>query len=231
MDPQTSLTPPYPAAAGVICRCCQSNNVNCLGAKKSAFTTRSFEFYVCRNCSFQFVEPVEDFTIYNDAYYAGKGPDPTVNYEEEYRDYAAGDRILEYEDLLRIVRNCLELRDDDESLKWLDFGSGAGGLLRYLRDHVDRIASGKQLQLFGHDVGTYAVRLAQNDGFSILSLDDLQSMEGVFHVISCIDVIEHLPTPAPVIGLFGQLLRPGGVLLLTTGNMHSPAARWRGIHF
>ncbi len=232
MDPATSLMQPSRCSTRVRCRGCQSDDVRLIGVKNGAFAHRPFEFYACATCSFQFVEPVLDFSIYDDAYYAGKGPDPAVNYEQEYEDYTAGGRILEYQDLLQIARTSLQLPDHGSDVEWLDFGCGAGGLLRFLRDHANwGVGTGKRLNLTGHDVGSYARRLAEEDGFAILPLERLQAMDEAFHIISCIEVLEHLPSPMDVIALLGRLLRPGGVLLLTTGNMHSLAARCRGIHF
>jgi SAM-dependent methyltransferase len=232
MDTATSLMPPSRLPTGVRCRCCGSADVRLIGTKDGAFAHRPFKFYACGSCSLQFVDPVLGFSIYDDAYYAGRGPDPAVNYEEEYQDYTAGGRILEYQDLLQIARMSLRLPDDRSTVEWLDFGCGAGGLLRFLRDQSTRLAwPGKRLNLFGQDVGSYATRLAENDRLAILPLEHLHTMREAFHVISCVEVLEHLPSPTDIIDLFGKLLRPGGVLLLTTGNMHSLAARWRGIHF
>jgi 2-polyprenyl-3-methyl-5-hydroxy-6-metoxy-1,4-benzoquinol methylase len=46
-----------------------------------------------------------------------------------------------------------------------------------------------------------------------------------------IEVIEHLPDPSAAIALISRLLKPGGLLLLTTGNLDSPVARRQGIHY
>jgi SAM-dependent methyltransferase len=54
---------------------------------------------------------------------------------------------------------------------------------------------------------------------------------GSFDVISCIEVIEHTLEPKEVVTEIARLLKPEGLLLLTTGNMHSPVARMRGFRF
>jgi SAM-dependent methyltransferase len=74
--------------------------------------------------------------------------------------------------------------------------------------------------------------LKRNDGFRILDLDELsREPDGGYDIISMIEVIEHLPDPAAAIRLIARLLRPGGLLLLTTGNLDNPVARRHGIHY
>ena len=115
-------------------------------------------------------------------------------------------------------------------LRWLDFGCGAGAFLKYLRERGS--LAGRPLELTGHDVGSYADLLRTKDGFRILDLDQLRAEPAeTYDVISMIEVLEHLPAPLEPLALVARLLKPGGLLLLTTGNLDSPVARRQGIHY
>lgn len=211
------------------CRACGSGRTRLRGRKLGTYLRREFDFHDCDDCGFLFVEPFSGFAIYDDAYYRGAGPDPYVDYEAEYSDWRGSDRRHEFADVLRIARGHLA-GDPGKSVRWLDFGCGAGALLKCLRE--TGALGGRTLEVTGHDVGSYADRLRERDGFRILGLADLAALpDASFDVISMIEVIEHLPEPAEPVKLAARLLRPGGLLLLTTGNLGSPAARRAGLAY
>ena len=212
------------------CRCCGSNRVRLRGRKPGEFLRREFEFHACDDCGFMMVEPFSGFEIYNDAYYRGAGPDPFVDYEAEYHNWRQSDRMLEFDDLASIAATHAAAAPAAASLRLLDFGCGAGGFLKYLRARGD--LAGRPLDLTGHDVGSYADQLRDKDGFRILDLDALaREPDATYDIISLIEVIEHLPAPLEPMRLVARLLKPGGLLLLTTGNLESSIARRQGIHY
>jgi SAM-dependent methyltransferase len=238
MSPALSSSPPL-AVSKPRCRICNSFLVQDKGAKQGSFIAEEFRFYQCRECSFRFVEPVTDFGVYDDAYYAGQGADPLVNYHEEYSNYRSTSRRFEFAGLVRFAQEHLQElpaagRAGQDSVTWLDFGCGAGGLLKYLRDLGELTCRGIHAPLHpvGHDVGSYSERLKNEDNFEILSWDQLdKNCPARFDIISCIEVIEHIPFPRPVIELLARSLKPGGLLILTTGNLDCPLAKLQGIHF
>jgi hypothetical protein len=89
------------------CRVCDSVNIKLKGVKRGRFVDADFYFYDCRDCGFLFVDPITDVNVYNDAYYAGHGIDPLVNYQEEYTKYASTARRFEFEDFVRFAQNHL----------------------------------------------------------------------------------------------------------------------------
>jgi SAM-dependent methyltransferase len=232
---QAARRRPAPRRGAPACRCCGSPRTVRRGEKHGNFLHRDFEYFACADCDFLFVEPFAGYAIYNDDYYQGRGPDPYVDYASEYADYRRTDRGHEFEDLARIAGDFFSPSAHPAAapaspLAWLDFGCGAGGLLKFLRE--GGTLAGRPLELTGHDVGSYAEKLKQRDGFRVLDLAELTALpDAQFDLISMIEVIEHIPEPSPTIALAARLLKPGGLLILTTGNMDCPVARRHGLNF
>ncbi|HEU5077722.1 MAG TPA: class I SAM-dependent methyltransferase [Opitutaceae bacterium] len=219
----------------ITCRCCGSQNTAFVGKKRGEIMEREFHYYRCVDCSFLFISPYLGPEIYNDAYYRGEGPDPLVNFAQEYNDYRSTDRVLEFNDILRLAREHLARADFAGSeIAWLDFGCGAGGFLKFLRDQktVRVFKNDVPIAYAGSDVGAWANRLRQQDGFTVYEVDGLRSLpDASFDVISAVEVLEHIPDPNEVMRLLSRLLKPGGLLLLTTGNMNCSFARRKGIQY
>ncbi len=173
--------------------------------------------------------------IYDEAYYAGRGVDPLVDYESEYTNYRATPRVEEFAGLVALVQDHWTRSGSKAAdLRWLDYGCGAGGLLKFLRDRgrLGDHETGPRIVASGFDVGTYADRLRAVDQLDVHTAATLGALpDGQFDVISLVEVIEHLEQPMPVLGAVSRWLKPGGLLLLTTGNLASPLARWQGIRF
>jgi SAM-dependent methyltransferase len=186
----------------------------------------TFKLFKCLDCSFQFVLPVVDpASLYTADYYRGRGADPIVNYEEEFRDPFRSPRLFEFNDLTRIVRK-LKAERTSQQLQWLDYGCGSGALLRFLTEQKTL-----QVHAAGFDESAFSQQL-KDQGFEFYDRNGLQMLPSEsFDVITCIEVIEHTLEPKEVVTEISRLLKPEGLLLLTTGNMHSPLARIRGFHF
>ena len=186
----------------------------------------TFKLFECLDCSFQFVRPVIDpASLYTADYYRGRGADPIVDYEEEFRNPFHSPRLFEFNNLIQIVRK-LKAEATSRPLQWLDYGCGNGALLRFLAEQKDL-----QVHAAGFDESAVSQRL-NIQGCELHDRNALQMLpSGSFDVITCIEVIEHTLEPKAVVAEIARLLKPQGLLLLTTGNMHSPVARMRGFRF
>src|SRR5207249_10956114 len=75
-----------------------------------------------------------------------------------------------------------------------------------------------------------AVDVARDRGLPVTcgTILDLARTRAQFDVITMWDVIEHLPDPAGALETMRRLLRPGGLLAISTMDVDAPVARLLG---
>lgn len=108
-------------------------------------------------------------------------------------------------------------------------------------DHVKHLdvgcATGTNVQIFaelgldacGVDPSEQPILLGQNAGRKLFkgTLDEVNFPSESFDLISSYEVIEHIPTPVEFLREITRVLKPGGVLILGTGNFDSWTRRLR----
>ena len=191
------------------------------GACHGRFVGRAFQLRRCPDCRFVFVaDPWLDYErIYDAAYYAGRGVDTRMNIAGESRDPARSIRRCEWLGVEQCVGSLVNLTPEST---WLDYGCGAGGLVAFLRARGYSGARGFEPSSAAHELIAPSV--------DPLTVDQLAELCGHFDVVSAIDVIEHVPDPVTELTRMCSLLRPGGLLFITTGNARphrDHLARWR----
>ncbi len=170
----------------------------------------------CVNCGLIFVNPRPPFEElarqYEDAYF--NCPEPTFGGYEDYE----GDRA----DIQKTFRQRTALllpwiRTDRPRL--LDIGCATGLFLE--------VASEVGWEVEGIDISAYALTRARSKGFSVHrgTLTELALPAGAYDVVTMWDLIEHVPDPAGLLGECRRLLRPGGLLAISTPDAGSMLAR------
>jgi 2-polyprenyl-3-methyl-5-hydroxy-6-metoxy-1,4-benzoquinol methylase len=184
-----------------------------------SYSGHDYELRRCVDCRFAFIaNPWTDFArIYDERYYAGHGADPLVDYQFELDAPQDSIRVYEWRGITQVVQSLLGSLDGK---RWLDFGAGNGGLVRHVREHT-------QSDVVGFEEGSIAAQ-ARRLGIPVHAALD-SGQDGTFDVVTAIEVLEHTLDPLAELRRIRALLRPGGLLLLTTGNaapFASRLARW-----
>ena len=170
-----------------------------------------FSFYRCRDCQFLFVEPRARetkliFLFTMTPITPGVARTRWLITRRNITITAPPFDRFEFEDLVPLRAGALETATRSTGIdlpaRWGVAGELARLWLRrrvdckYLRDVGGLVCGGVSLPLHpaGHDVGSYSERLKNDDGFEILGWDELdRTCQGRFDIISCIEVIEHIP--------------------------------------
>jgi 2-polyprenyl-3-methyl-5-hydroxy-6-metoxy-1,4-benzoquinol methylase len=150
-------------------------------------------------------------TYYTDDYFSGKHTDG-------YADYRGSERVLrrEFANSLSFVRKFRQ------GGRLLDIGCAYGFFLKEAQRHFE---------VAGIEIAEHAAQTCREAGLSVLSgMADAANLASVgnFDVITLFDVIEHLPKPDQTLALCGDRLLPGGVVVISTGDFGSIAARLFG---
>lgn len=98
-------------------------------------------------------------------------------------------------------------------LSWLDVGAGYGEFLLAVRDTL-----GGDSSLEGIEPCDPKARWAEANHGLIHAGRTLDDCPGPYDAISVMNVISHIPEPVPFMQQLSNRLRPGGLLVLETGN-------------
>jgi SAM-dependent methyltransferase len=112
----------------------------------------------------------------------------------------------------RILRDLYGDELGNQERAWLDIGSGHGEFLMALRQFSKGRVSPRGLEPNRHKR-----RSSSNRGLQV-SYFDLRSHQERYDVLSLLNVYSHLPDPPQFLLLCKSLLKPGGELLLETGD-------------
>jgi SAM-dependent methyltransferase len=158
--------------------------------------------------------PVEPDSLYGDSYLArGRGGGKLTG----YFDYE-GELPLH----VKNFRHYIELiRKHSAGATLLDVGCASG--------HFLLAARGAGFDAQGIDVAPVSTERARSHGFVVWTGDPARiELNETFDVVTLWETIEHLPEPDAVLQQIRKWLKPGGLLMIGTGNNRSLLSRLLG---
>jgi SAM-dependent methyltransferase len=148
---------------------------------------------------------------YTEAYFSGAHTDG-------YADYRASEPVLRRE----FARTVQFIRARRDGGRLLEIGCAYGFFLEEARRFYD---------VTGIEIAENAVGFCRSRGLAVINgvADEAAFGQlGMFDAIVLLDVIEHLTDPRSTLALCRRHLKPGGIIVISTGDFGSLYARFAG---
>ena len=177
------------------------------------FTVNGCPIRQCVKCGLGYAEMCgfEPTAYYTAEYFNG-------SHSDGYADYLGAEPVLRQE----FARTVAFIRAHVGSGRLLDIGCAYGFFLQEAKPFYS--VSGIEL---AEDAAAHC-RAIGLDVHSGVADEAAMARLGPLDVVTLLDVIEHLPQPQDVLALAARHLKPGGAVVLTTGDFGSLAARLMG---
>jgi 2-polyprenyl-6-hydroxyphenyl methylase/3-demethylubiquinone-9 3-methyltransferase len=101
----------------------------------------------------------------------------------------------------------------------LDVGCGGGLLCEALQAHGARVIGIDLAPAMVETARLHAAERGVSIDYRLLGAETLAGAEpGAFDVVTCMEMVEHVPDPVAVVAALGTLVRPGGAVFISTLN-------------
>ncbi len=173
------------------------------------FRKLGFQYVLCSKCNTLFVNPRPPFSMLNDFYAKSSSTSYWVN--EFFKPVAE----IRREKIFRPRAEAIaEMTALDTSLTVGDIGAGFGLFLEELR----RLRPNSRY--FAIEPSLEMATICRDKGFEVRerSVEDVDDLNGSFDILTSFELFEHLHDPGFFLKKVTQLLKPRGLLVLTTLN-------------
>jgi 2-polyprenyl-3-methyl-5-hydroxy-6-metoxy-1,4-benzoquinol methylase len=208
------LVPATSPAATTVARACPACSRET--THRLRFRVNGCDILRCESCGLGRAETAgfDPAAYYTGDYFSG-------GHADGYSDYRGAEPVLRRE----FSRSVDFIRRFVRGGRLLELGCAYGFFLREAAPYFDAA---------GIELAADAAAHCRRAGLTVLDgVADEANLARIGHVdvIVLFDVVEHLPQPRETLTLCRQHLNPGGIVVITTGDFASAAARLMGAHW
>jgi 2-polyprenyl-3-methyl-5-hydroxy-6-metoxy-1,4-benzoquinol methylase len=173
------------------------------------FEKKGFPIVRCTNCDLVSTVLPENFNtldIYDEGYFQG-------GQEDGYADYQSSEKILRAE-FRSVLKKLLTYFKETGGKKLLEIGSAYGYFLDEASAYFD---------CYGIEVNKEGVEQSNKRGLKVFEElnENVTGRIGKVDAVVMLDVIEHLNNPLQTVSQLYEMMNPGGIILIVTGNHNS----------
>ncbi len=189
---------------------------NCRGLQSDTLLSKSgYEIVRCSQCGLQAVKTMPEPEVIMASY---QRPEYYAGSSEGYHDYMGMAKVMLPLAERRLIQIEKTLPAETKQPRILDVGCAAGFFLERAR--------ARGWEISGVEVAAQMSQNAQRRlGIPIYASIESLKDEAVFDAITFWEVIEHLPDPHSILRQMFRLLKPAGILALSTPN----TGHWQAI--
>jgi len=174
---------------------------------KFLFNKDGFDVVKCHKCGLVYVNPRLSLNELKEFY------------DESYHQFQLEDSLknLKNEKIIQIISDLIGTGG-----KFLDIGCSTGHFLNTAKEYFD---------VLGIELAEWSANFARKTyNIEILNstLENCHLQSSSFDVVTFFEVIEHLHDPLTFLKEVNRILKPDGILALSTGNVNSLEAKIRG---